>query len=231
MTVVHLWCWSVECSDELDWSVLDNAEQARALRFTQERHRVAFRRAHAGLRAILGRWLGAAPASLAFETGPHGKPRLANQGAPYFSFSHSGTIASVAVSANFEIGLDIERCRHINAFEFASHYFSLAEQTALARLPAALQHKAFFEAWTRKEAFVKALGLGLSMPLDSFTVSLGPGNLPALVALDNAPAEPASWQFTSFCPASGFLGAIAARAVGWTVKIEDARDADLPSPY
>jgi 4'-phosphopantetheinyl transferase len=229
MKRVHLWCWPIDRASDADWAVLDASEQNRAMRFVQPQHRTAFLRAHGGLRAILGQWVGIAPVRIAFEIGPHGKPCLAGRRGPWFSLSHSAKLAAVAVSPDLDIGLDIERRRPIDVDGLATRFFSSAEQAALARLPPAARIKGFFEAWTRKEAFLKALGLGLTMPLDAFAVSLGPGVRPALLALDDAPTEPDHWQFETFCPAPGYLGAVAARARGWVLNKGDSGAADLPS--
>jgi 4'-phosphopantetheinyl transferase len=228
MSQVHLWYWPIDRASEADWDLLDHSERDRARRFVHERHRTAFTCAHAGLRRILGRWIGALPASLAFEAGAGGKPRLAGRRGPHFNLSHSGGLAALGVSAGIDLGLDIERHRPIEAQALAAAFFAPGERQELSKRAEQDLHRAFFGIWTCKEAFVKALGLGLAMPLDAFAVSLDAGDQPRLVVLDGAPGEPDLWQFVSLDPAPHFSGAIAARAQGWAVVQEDARDASPP---
>jgi len=153
-------------------TVIDRWERAQAERFRFERDRRRFIVRRAQLRRLLASHVGADAAALRFETNPFGKPRLA--GGPHFSLSHSGERMMVAI-ADVEVGCDIEWIDPALAWRpLAETLFAAAERVALAALPEPEARAAFFRCWARKEAFVKALGLGLSYPLDAFAVSVSP---------------------------------------------------------
>jgi len=145
-------------------------ERARAdrFRFARDRRRFIVRRAR--LRQRLGAWVGRAPESLVFAANSHGKPVLAD--GPPFSLSHSGDTILLAIGDS-EVGCDIEWIDPaLDWAPLAATFFTATERAALAALPAEAGRHAFFACWARKEAFVKALGLGLSYPLDAFDVSV-----------------------------------------------------------
>jgi 4'-phosphopantetheinyl transferase len=153
-------------------------ERARAdrFRFPRDRRRFVVRRAC--LRQILGAEIGRAPEALVFAENSHGKPVL--EGGPPFSLSHSADMMMLAIG-DAELGCDIERIDPaLDWLPLAESLFTAAERAALGALPPEAGRRAFFACWARKEAFVKALGLGLSYPLDAFTVSVGVK--PALVS-------------------------------------------------
>jgi 4'-phosphopantetheinyl transferase len=131
------------------------------------------------LRRLLGAELQRDPAALDFQAGSHGKPRLAGADAGSgleFNLSHSGDHALLGCAWRHELGVDIEQWRDMrDEAALVQRYFSPAEQVAYAALPAARRSRGFFQCWTRKEAYVKAVGLGLGLPLDSFDVSLDDG--------------------------------------------------------
>ena len=176
--------WRVELEQDAAtvdrlYSVLAPAERAQADRFVFPHDRLHYIVAHAALRGVLGRRLGRPPAAFGFQVGANGKPCL--QGYPlHFNLSHAGSLALIAVSATRRLGVDLEPLRAIpDALELATQ-FHPAELAALrASHPSP---RAFFECWTRKEAFVKATGQGLSTPLDSFEVTFHPDPQPALRA-------------------------------------------------
>ena len=152
------------------WDLLDEGERARAgrFRFARDRRRFVVRRAT--LRGLLAAHIGGRPAALRFEENGFGKPRL--PGGPHFSASHSGDRMMLAI-ADAEVGADLEGVDPDLAWRpLADGLFAATERAALAALPEAAAHTAFFHCWARKEAFVKALGLGLSYPLDAFAVSV-----------------------------------------------------------
>lgn len=158
-------------------AVLSEDERARADRFLRIEDRDRYRASHAALRLVVGRALGADPRSLAFAAGPHGKPELAGavREAPGFNLSHSGRMALVGLSAGRPIGVDIEMIRPLpDALQIARGHFSADEAEALAAAPERERVVIFFGLWTRKEAVVKALGAGLALPLDRFSVTLPP---------------------------------------------------------
>src|SRR5262249_29846251 len=141
------------------------------------------------VRTILAQYLARDPRRLAFIYGANGKPALTGNEAPcrlHFNVAHSDGLALLAVGRGREIGVVLERIRPEVATEaIARHYFSARDIEALRALPPRLRVKAFFHAWTRKEAYLKATGAGLSLPLDCFDVTLRPGEPAALLANRN----------------------------------------------
>jgi 4'-phosphopantetheinyl transferase len=180
--------WSVDLDAPADAAglarVLDDEERERAARFYLEEHRRRFTAAHAALRVILGLHLGVEPREIRFATNQWGKPCLARGCAgtdARFNISHSNGLALVAVALAREVGVDVEFTRPgLPCAEIAGRFFSRAEADAILRLPPGEQAGAFYRCWTRKEAFIKAAGGGLSIPLDGFDVSIEPGAQSAL---------------------------------------------------
>lgn len=188
---------------------LSGDEMARAKRFHFDRDRRKFIAARGALRAILSRYLAQPPTALRFSYSAHGKPALADQPAPLaFNLSHSGELALLAVSLGPTIGVDVEQVRSMpDAEQIAERFFSARENAVFQTIPAAQRDDAFFNCWTRKEAYIKALGEGLSHPLDSFDVSLRPGEPAALLAIRGA-ATTADWSLHAFSPAPTYLAAV-----------------------
>lgn len=168
--------WRIDLAAAADlaesFALLDADEQARAQRFHFPAHRRRFIVAHAAVRRILARRLGTAPDAIEFVRNGHGKPFLKDRAAPVFSLSHSHEMALCAVAAGGELGVDIEHRRDVSHADLAHRYFAPDEVAALAALPTDRQADGFFACWSRKEAYIKAKGLGLSLPLDSFAVSV-----------------------------------------------------------
>lgn len=180
----------------------------RADRFVAEKHGQAYRAGRARLREILGGYLDQPPEALAFEYNAHGKPSLPD--GPAFNLSHSGGWAALAVTDQ-PIGVDIEAIRPVEA-AVAKRFFTPVEQAALAA--AGRWDLAFFQIWTRKEAFVKACGPGLSMPLSDFDVSL---EAPRLTRLEGGRAE--EWIFHLFTAAPEIPGALVVQAKDRPVRV------------
>ena len=218
---VHVWRAGLEPGGpELRrlWEILSTDERQRADRFHFQRDRVHFVAARGGLREILGRYTGATAESLRFSYDSFGKPSLSGPstsveagGAPLrFNVSHSGGVALYAVAVGRALGVDIERVREDFAgLDIARNFFSPHEVAALSALPADERPTAFFDCWTRKEAYIKALGEGLSHPLHLFTVSLTPGQPAALLRTDDDPAEAARWSLVELFPGEGYRAALA----------------------
>jgi 4'-phosphopantetheinyl transferase len=183
---------------------LPREELERAARFHFAVHRDRFVVAHAALRNILGSYLNAAPESLEFLAGSHGKPDLAphnNSLGLTFNLSHSGDRALVGIARQTQLGIDIEQIRaDFAGCEIAERFFSPREVAALRAVPSPLQVEAFFECWTRKEAFIKACGQGLSFGLDNFDVAFGPGEAPALLDVKPDPREASHWKLYNIAP-------------------------------
>lgn len=196
-------------------SVLDPGERERAARFVCDTHRRTFIITHALVRLYLGYIRHVAPEAVRFAIGSHGKPRLEVDADLRFSLSHSGERAVLAVSPNREVGVDVEQERTIDALELARHYFSPREYAALASLPAREVNPAFFRCWTRKESFLKALGLGLSYPIEACEVGIAPSPI-CHVSHDTVAAE-RTWSTVSLDAAPGYAAALTAEGVGWTV--------------
>ena len=158
-------------------------ERERADRFVFARDRDRFVAGRAFLRLLLAQYLGCEPRALRFRYGPNGKPALADERSDlHFNLAHSGALAVCALARGSELGVDLERLRPIRDAEgVVRSAFSPREVARLESLPETARLRAFYEGWTRKEAFLKALGHGLARPLDSFDVTLGPGEPPRLL--------------------------------------------------
>ncbi len=194
-------------------ALLDDDERAQATRFRFARDRSRFIARRGWLRTVLGEHLSRAPAEIAFERNEFGKPFVRRGGALRFNLSHSGGLALCVIGRGVEVGCDLERRDPaLASLETAERLFAPGERHALRSLPPRDWARGFFNCWTRKEAYIKALGEGLSHPLDAFEVSLHP-DLPARL-LHGAPG----WLLRAFAPVPGYHAAIAVRNArqGWT---------------
>lgn len=210
---VVVWRVSMEVHRPLrddEWTVLSTDERARAERFKFDEPRIRLVRCRNALRTILGRWLEVSPSTLCFDYGEHGKPRLMDAAdGPSFNVSHSHDWALIAVTAIGELGVDVERCdERITWPGLARRFFSPPEVDELFALPSDRQLEAFYQIWTGKEAFIKAIGRGLSFPLGSFSVAANPARPPALLAVDDPQLDAAAWQMASAHPADGYAGTV-----------------------
>lgn len=185
-------------------------ERQRAARYHFPAHRDRWVAARGILRQILAGYLCIDPAWVRFDYGAYGKPAVRGMGEHglCFSLTHAEGLALYAVTLRRRVGIDLEVPRQDLDIEgIAARQFSTAEGAALAAQPAGQRVEGFFRCWTRKEAYVKALGLGLSRPLDRFTVSLGPD--PALLADADDPSAPERWSFHAPDPGLGHVAALA----------------------
>jgi 4'-phosphopantetheinyl transferase len=203
-------------------ALLDAAERDRAGRFVRDADRRRYRVAHALLRGVLGRCLGRPPATVELATRAHGKPALHDGGASdlRFNLTHSHEIAACAVAAGREVGIDVEWTgRAIDVDRIAARFFAPEEQAALAALAPDMRPRAFHACWTRKEAYLTARGIGLSLPLDGFAVSVAPGAGPCALATRHEPAAAVRWSLRAVDLAPDYEAAVAAAAGGapWTV--------------
>lgn len=187
---VHAWRAPLDLPAEIASALQENflrtlngEEIARANRFHFEQHRRRFILARGFLRELLARYLQTSPAAVTFSYGPYGKPALNDERAPLrFNASHSHELAVFAFVQDCEIGVDVEYIKtDLKTEEIANHFFSAAEVQTLNALPETEKAAAFFRCWTRKEAYIKAIGSGLSHPLDEFDVTLAPGEPAALL--------------------------------------------------
>jgi 4'-phosphopantetheinyl transferase len=193
-------------------ALLSEGERRRADRFAFDRDRRRFILARAGLRRLLGARLGVGPESIDLVYGPHGKPALGSRLAPSglrFNLSHRDDVAVYAFSREGDVGVDVEAVRRLDdADRIAARIFSPRENEAYQALGPADRPLGFFNCWTRKEAFVKATGDGLSRPLDGFDVSLAPGDPARILRVDETPGDDCGWRMESFSPAPGFVAAV-----------------------
>jgi 4'-phosphopantetheinyl transferase len=199
---------------------LDPDERRRAARFVFARDRDRFVAGRGTLRELLARYLGRAPGELAFSYGPHGKPAVAGAARDLrFNLSHAGGLALYAVAEGRELGIDVETMRPDFATErIAERFFSPAERAALRRVAAEQRCEAFFACWTRKEAYMKALGRGFSLPLDAFDVSLAPGEPAALLATREDPADRERWWLSALDAGPGVAAALAVEGARCAVR-------------
>lgn len=213
---VHL--WRVRLGPTLAggdaWDLLSDGERARARRFFQDHHRRRFVAAHAGLRRILAGYTTQPARELRFTVGPHGKPSLAEPPSARrkleFNLSHSADLAVIAVAWERPVGVDLERWkREMDHLALAERFFSPAERASLRELAEReddLVH-GFFAAWSRKEAYLKARGEGVTRGLHHFDVTLAPGEQARLVA-DRLDSAVDRWRMRSFDPEPDYSGAI-----------------------
>ncbi len=209
-TEIHVWHAALD-RDERDLArlqaTLSADEKARADRFRFAKDKNHYTVARGLLRELLGNYLQEAPAGLEFSYGPHGKPSLAGKNASSgisFNLSHSFGLAVYAFARERDLGIDVERVQAESAGDdIARRFFSPREVSDLHALPAEARTEAFFLCWTRKEAYIKALGTGLYTPLDGFSVSLGPGQCAEFLA-----GVDSRWHIATFQPAQGYAAAV-----------------------
>jgi len=193
--------------------MLSADESERAARFYFPIHKDRFIAAHGCLRDILARYLDLDPRTLSFATNDYGKPHLSEVSSKHgleFNLSHSRDFALIAVTRDRAVGVDVEYLREEDSREeIASRFFSEREVSDLRSLPPEQRETAFFNCWTRKEAYIKAHGLGLSLPLDSFDVSLILGEPAILRATRPDPLEAARWTMKHLEVQLSYVGAVA----------------------
>jgi len=209
---LHVFRLSLKASDELSeaWRCLSPEEQERAGRLRTDRLRRRYWNAHVQLRYILASCLGCSPADIQYEIGAHGKPYLAPGTGLQFNLSHSADVGLVAVCHGQEVGVDIEAWREdVDRGMLARRFFAAQEAATIAALPPEDQLRAFFSVWTRKEAYIKCRGGGLSIPLDSFEVSVDPPEPVMLFDLAPERALNRRWSLYEISPGEGFSAAVA----------------------
>ncbi len=220
---VHLWrTWLDRPYSQMPYltEILSEDEQARAGRIKIDKAKRHFVAGRGMLRDILSRYLRLKPAAVAFEYGPQAKPRPAAGSVDLrFNVTHSHGLMLVAITRAREIGVDVEKLRPMpDAGRIAERFFSAVEKTALQAAPSGQTTEAFFACWTRKEAYLKAVGDGITRPLDSFDVSLTPGQPAQLLRVADDPAEVDRWSLRSFTPMPGFIAALAVEGHNWRLR-------------
>ncbi|HUO86882.1 MAG TPA: 4'-phosphopantetheinyl transferase superfamily protein [Thermoanaerobaculia bacterium] len=207
--------------------LLSAEERARAERFRFARHRRRFTVGRGVLRILLGRAVGVDPGRVTFRYGAKGKPYLAGPASRgrepeiHFNLSNSDELAVIALCREADLGADVERLRPMpDGLAIAERFFSAAERRVLAAEPGERRDESFFRCWTRKEAYLKAVGDGITVRLDAFDVTLAADEPPRMLSIDGDPGRAADWELVHLEPAPGYLGALAlpARQGGWRLR-------------
>ena len=207
---------------ETEFQLLSSDERQRADRFIYACDRADFIIARAGLRRHLGRLLHKPPEQLAFKYTSYGRPELTEldaETALTFNLSHSGRMAAACFTRDGIAGIDIEAIREIE-HDVAGRFFSEAEQRQLASLPSDQWLRGFFNCWTRKEAYVKALGLGIGIDLTAFDVELNPGADPAVLRDSNDPDVTSTWRLVALPVPPTYVAALALKTNGRPLHVE-----------
>jgi 4'-phosphopantetheinyl transferase len=219
---IHIWYASL-CQSVSYYHILSQTlsldEHRRAERFYFERDKKRFVICHGILRMLLAHYLSVKPGKLQFYSGKYGKPALVDtfgRGKLFFNLSRSGDHALYAFTRDREIGIDIEQIRNISEMnQIAERVFSKKEREAFFSLSEKKKEEAFFNCWTRKEAFVKAIGDGLYHALDTFEVSFLPGKLAMLLGMEGCPMATSQWSIQELNPTSGCAAAFAVKGQDW----------------
>jgi 4'-phosphopantetheinyl transferase len=211
--VVHLWHRRLDASAaEVDayCRLLSSEEQERALRFRVERPRKEFVLTRGTLRTLLAQYLGITPQEVHFRYAVRGKPALEGESGLCFNVSHTDGLALMAFVMRRTIGIDVENLvRAVDAQRLAERFFSERERQALRPLRGDELQAAFFRCWTRKEAYIKAKGDGLSLALHEFDVSIAEQDRDALLATRPDPTEAARWTVCDVPMGTGYVAAVA----------------------
>ena len=217
---VHVWSASLDGRLEDVCSLLSAEEIARAARFRFDRDRDRFASGRALLRRLLAAYTGRRAEDIGFAYSVYGKPRLVGATQISFNVSHSGNRALFALGSGVDVGVDIELLDpNLTDERVPERFFSPREVSELRSLPKALQPRAFLTCWTRKEAYIKAHGPGLSLPLHDFDVTLRPGDPPLLRGAKWSATEPGEWSLYDLSDEhAGYVAALAVRAADVTVS-------------
>ena len=212
---VHVWRICLEQEDEFlerFRRTLAPEELDRAGRFRFERLQRHFIASRGFLRDVLARYLPQKPADLRFNYNDYGKPSLAGEHSLEFNMSHSHDVGLVAVTRDAAVGVDVEHIRaDFASDEIARRFFSRLEVEIFNSLPQHEQVAAFFRCWSRKEAYIKAIGKGLSQPLDGFDVTLAPSEPPALLRAGDDDTR--TWSFSDIDIGPDYASALAVEGV------------------
>jgi len=211
---IHIWSVRLDPPPEVVerlGRVLAADEWERANRFRFDKHRRQYVVGRGVLRTLIAAYTGIRPERVRFRYGDRGKPYVAEPaGDLELNLSNSDEMALVGFVRGGEIGMDIEFLKPMpDCEQIAERFFSASERDVLRALPAERKEEAFFNCWTRKEAYLKAVGTGLAAPLDSFDVTLAPDEPPRMLTLEGDAGRAARWYFQHFRPAEQYIGALA----------------------
>jgi 4'-phosphopantetheinyl transferase len=211
--IVNVWIRTLQVSSATEsacYELLTSEERARAARYRLGRPRNDFILTRGTLRSLLARYGGMTPQDLSFRYSEYGKPLLDGKSDLRFNVSHTDGLALIAFVRTREIGVDVEK---INAApdvrKLAERFFSVRERHSLESLSGEDLQAAFFRCWTRKEAYIKARGDGLSLPLHQFDVSVAPNESRALLATRPDPSEAGRWILQDLSVSHGYVAALA----------------------
>jgi len=211
---VHVWAFALDVPPERISALattLSTDERQRAEQFRFPRLRERFIVGRGGMRAILARYTGSDPSRLQFSYSLRGKPRLTDS-ALEFNLAHSDELALLAVTDSVPVGVDVELIRPMpDGLDIARRFFAASEVAAFADVPTDAHDEAFFNLWTRKEAWLKATGDGISESLSKVEFTFRPGDTARVVAIDGNPRAAVEWSLSELQPAVGFTGAVALR--------------------
>ncbi|WP_299767290.1 4'-phosphopantetheinyl transferase superfamily protein [uncultured Dokdonia sp.] len=212
---LHLWsvCKNMH-EDRIStyWDILNATERERALKFRFQKDRSCFIIARGVLRMLLGNYLGIAPAHIEFQFGPNGKPYVIHSNDIKFNISHSGDTIILGFIKKHRIGVDVEYTkREVDVKKIAEHFFSEEEVRSLFALDQDYHTQAFYNCWTRKEAFIKAVGSGLAFPLDQFVVSLESTKEATLIDTKWDKEEKEKWMLHAIEPRKDYIGAVSVK--------------------
>src|SRR6266496_773962 len=235
---VHCWCASLDVPPETSarlYATLTPDERTRSARFQFERDQQRFIVARGVLRELLGRYLQIQPGKISFVYNASGKPVLGSEFANRlkFNLSHSAGLALIAIATASNVGVDLEYIRAQSDYaDIARRFFSAAEVDYLTALPSHLYAETFFSCWTKKEAYLKACGEGLAIPLNSFSVPLttdpAPTPVDLYVASRDIPAK--RWSLYTLRPAPGYAGALAVEGIGCRLRLCQWKMPHGPAP-
>ncbi len=231
---VHVWCASLEQDATRIQQLartLSEDELTRAKRFYFERDRNHFIVGRGLLRTILREYTGIEPNQIEFTYGTRGKPALkhpANHNRLQFNVSHSQGLILYAITCDRAIGIDLECIRPTSDVEsLAKRFFSAREYAAISNLPPQQKQEAFFNAWTRKEAYLKATGEGLAQ-LEQVEVSLIPGEPPQLLSIQQDVQAAKQWSLQALTPATGYIAAVAVEGHDWCLNCWQWPESGIP---
>jgi 4'-phosphopantetheinyl transferase len=212
---IHVWALDLQPCDSLAAHfepVLSRDEMERARRFRFDRLRYAFVITRGALRHLLGRYLNVTPAGIRFDYGSKGKPAVLSAAGIEFNLADSGDLAAFAFTVGCPVGIDLEQVHPLDhAPEIASRFFCAEESAEILSLPPGEREAAFFRCWTRKEAYLKAIGDGLSAPLDQFRVTVQPNQPARFLHIGHDPQAAEAWTLDDLSLAPNYAAALAYR--------------------
>lgn len=215
---VHIWLSTLSLHSTAKLEMLLTAdEQERAQRFRRAKDREMFVTARGILRSILGHYLAIHPGAIRFAYNQYGRPTVVEPapGDLQFNVAHSGDLA-VYVVAHRQVGIDVEQVRtELDFTGIAANFFSPREQAELQSVPENLRPVAFYNCWTRKEAYIKARGQGLSIPLHTFDVSCRPGEPACLLSVRSAEDSADRWSMQELKLNTAYIGALVVEGTDW----------------